>query len=418
MDQKLKSLQGISGTKRNIFINIILGLIVFKQIFDLDWRWSLFFIGTKPVPFHQIVAILVPIMIIILASVKILSGNTIYVNDNKYLFFLFILVTFSTVVNISLNSLDEYLRILNFITIFLLFPTLLQDEKKFYQVVKFIFLVSIIPTLISYLQAFNLIGGTYFDVLPYIGVMGRTTGGYYHPTGYLNYIIVLIPLSIYLYRKGVMRKLFFWPWVIFTMPVLIRSFHRATLVIIFLVLVFYILFDKKIWLKIISIIILFIFLAFSFNYIWAFINQGDALTGFAFRGRDAIWLTYIDHFQSSFFYQKIIGLGNPNLSSGADEPHSDWLRILFNYGYLGIIFYILFLVNVFIIFIRKLITIKKKYWVESEAFLGIILIVIIVLYSITMEPLRFSSFSWIYALALGFLYSKTRKNKKIFISKT
>ena len=207
----MKSLQVISGTKRNIFINIILGLIVFKQIFDLDWRWPLFFIGTTPVPFHQIVAILVPIMIIILASVKILSGNTIYVNDNKYLFFLFILVTFSTVVSISLNSLDEYLRILNFITIFLLFPTLLQDEKKFYQVVKFIFLVSIIPTLISYLQAFNLMGGTYFDVLPYIGVTGRTTGGYYHPTGYLNYIIVLIPLSIYLYRKGVMRKLFFWP---------------------------------------------------------------------------------------------------------------------------------------------------------------------------------------------------------------
>ncbi|GAH91495.1 unnamed protein product, partial [marine sediment metagenome] len=48
-------------------------------------------------------------------------------------------------------------------------------------------------------------------------------------------------------------------------------------------------------------------LAFSFNYIWAFINQGDALTGLTFRGRDKIWPIYIDHFQSSSFYQRIVG---------------------------------------------------------------------------------------------------------------
>ncbi|TET09975.1 MAG: hypothetical protein E3J83_01280 [Candidatus Atribacteria bacterium] len=397
--------------------SFVLGLIIFKPIFDLDWRWPLFFIGTTPVPFHRIVAILVPIMIIILASVKTLSGNTIYINNNKYLFFFLILVTISTIINASLNSLDEYFRILSFITIFLLFPILLQDVQKFYKVAKIIFLVSIIPTLISYFQAFNLISGSYIDYLPYIGKIGRITGGYHHPTGYLNYILVLVPLAIYLYHKGVMSKIFFWPWVIFTIPMLIRSFHRATLIIIFLVLVFYILFNKKIWLKITSIIFFSILLAFSFNYIWAFINQGDALTGFAFRGRENIWPIYIDHFQSSSFYQRIVGLGNPYLLSGANEPHSDWLRILYNYGYLGIILYILFLVNVFIIFIRKLLKIKKKNWVESEAFLGIILVIIIILYSITMEPLRYSSFSWIYALVLGFLYAKTCKHKKIFIKK-
>lgn len=398
-------------------LNFVLGLIILKPIFDLGWRWPLFSIGTIPVPFHRIIAVLVLLMIIIFALVKILSSNTIYINNNKYLFFFFILVTISTIINFSINSLVEYLRILNFITIFLLFPTLLEDAQKFYKIAKFIFLVSVIPTFISYLQAFNLIDYTYFDYLPYIGKIGRITGGYYHPTGYLNYVIVLIPLAIYLYYKGVMRKKFFWPWIIFTIPMLLRSFHRATLIIIFLVLAFYILFNKKIWLKITSIIFFSILLAFFFNYIWAFINQGDALTGFAFRGRENIWPIYIDHFQSSSFYQRIVGLGNPYLLSGANEPHSDWLRILYNYGYLGIILYILFLVNIFIFFIVRLIRIKKKYWVESEAFLGIILVIIIILYSITMEPLRYSSFSWIYALVLGFLYAKTCKHKKIFIKK-
>ena len=407
----------INRIKENIFINIVLGLIVLKPIFDLDWRWPLFFIGAIAVPLHRIIAILVPIIIIVFTLVKIVSNRKIYVNNNKYLFFFFSLVTISTIINISVNSLNEYFRILSFITIFLLFPTLLKDAQKFYKIARILFLVSIIPTLISYFQAFNLIGGTYIDYLPYIGKIGRITGGYHHPTGYLNYILVLIPLATYLYHKGVMRKKYFWSWIIFTMPMVVISFHRATIIIIFFVLAFYILFDKKIWLKIVSISILSILLIFTFNYIWAFINQGDAITSFAFRGRDAIWFTYIEYFQNSALYLRIVGSGNPNLINGATEPHSDWLRILYNYGYLGVALYILFLVNIFIIFIRKLLKIKKKYWVESEAFLGIILVIIIILYSITMEPLRYSSFSWIYALVLGFLFAEICKPKKIFISK-
>ncbi len=389
-------------------LNFTLWLIILKPIFDLAWRWPLFYISSIPIPFHRIVAFVVPAIITVVLILRLLLNRSISVNNNVFAIIFLILITITLFLQKNLYSMNEYIRTYNFFIIFLLVPFLIGSKQKFYKIAKLMILVSLIPTFLSYLQAFGFLPFTYYDYN-----IGRISGGYYHPTGYLNYLLILIPLSIYLYANKLISKRFFWFWLLFTLPMVGRSLHRATIILIIFQLAVFLFFLRRTLFKYFITICFFILLIIYSQDIWQLVNIDGAITKGQFRGRSDIWVSYVSYFQNSDFFQKVFGFGSPKLPDGSFEPHSDWVRILFNYGYLGFISYISFLFSIFLIFFIKFLKSKRKLKVESEALIGLILILTVILYSITMEPLRYSSFTWGCAVVLGYAFMTILKPKKV-----
>lgn len=394
-----------------------LWLIILKPIFDLDWRWPLFYVGSIPIPFHRIVAFVVPAVITIFLILRLFLNASIRLNNNIFAIIFLVSITITLFFQKNVYSIDEYVRSYSFFIIFLSVPFLIRSKQEFYKIAKLVILISLVPTFLSYLQTFGFLQFTYYDSLPSIGKIGRISGGYRHPTGYLNYLLVLIPLSIYLYANKLIRKRLFWFWILFTLPMIGRSLHRATIILVLFQLAVFIFFLRRTLFKYFIIICFFFLLAIYSGDIWQFINVGGAITEAKFRGRSIIWAKYVSHFQNSDFSRQIFGFGSPKLPDGSFEPHSDWLRIAFNYGYFGLIAYISFLFSIFLIFFTKLLKVKRKFRVQSETLIGLILILTIVLYSITMEPLRYSSFSWGCALILGYAYMTILSPKKLRLLK-
>ncbi len=401
-------------TDKNI-LNFTLILIILKPLFDLDWRWPIFHINSIPIPFHQIIAAFVPFIITIVLILRLATQRILRINNNIFAIIFLILITITLFLELDINSLSEYMRIYSFFIIFLSVPILISDEEEFYKISKLSIYISLIPTFLSYLQVFRVLPFTEYDYLPEIGKIGRISGGYLHPTGYLNYLLILIPLSIYLNANKKLSNKFFWCWLIFILIMVARSFHRSSVIIICLVLGIYICFSRRSWFKYILIFFFLISLCIFSPYLWRFLNQGGALTGFQFRGRNEIWSMYLKYFQNSSFSKMIFGFGSPKLPNGMYEPHSDWLRLLFNYGFLGIFSYFFFLFSIGCTFLIRFLKIKKDQLIMSGDLLGLVIVLIIILYSITMEPLRYSSFSWLAALVLGYLYRKGTKVLKFRI---
>jgi len=396
------------------WIRIILGLIILKPIFDLDWRWPLFYIGSIAIPFHRIVAFIVPVILTVILLLKLFSSHKIKINNDIFAILVLNWITFPSLLNFNVYSLDEYFRTYNFFIIFLSVPVLLNSKKEFLKVGKVMMLISLIPTIFSYLQVLGIFPFSYWDYLPIIGKIGRVSGGYRHPTGYLNYLVTLLPFLVYLFVNKAISKRFFWFWIFLTLPMIGRSFHRATIIIVLLQIFVFIFLMRKKLTKYFAIIFFIFMMIIFFRPIWSLINQGGAITQLKFRGRtgseDYAWSKYSRYFIEFPFYQQLIGFGSPKLPDDSYDPHSDWLRITFNYGWIGLIFYVFFLVFNVLIFLFKLLKQKISSWINSPALIGLVLIMTIVLYSITMEPLRYSSFSWFCALVLGYVYREVKSS--------
>lgn len=393
--------------------NFILWLIILKPIFDLDWRWPLFYIGPTPIPFHRIVAFAVPAVITILLIFRLLLNMHVKLNNNIFALIFLISITITIFFQKDIYSIDEYIRSYSFFIIFLSVPFLIDSEQEFLKIARMAIFISLLPTFLSYLQMFGFLEFTSYDFLPLIGYIGRISGGYLHATGYLNYLSVLIPLAIYLFVNKVISKKTFWFWFLLTLPMVGRSLHRATIVLVLFQLAVFIFFLRRTLFKYFIIFFFFALLVIFSQDIWRLVNIGGAITELSFRGRSNIWASYVSYFQNSYFSQRIFGLGSPMLPDGSYEPHSDWLRITFNYGYFGLIAYTSFLFSIFWVFFNKFLKIERKFKLQSKALLGLILVFTISLYSITMEPLRYSSFSWGCALVLGYVYMAILAPKKI-----
>lgn len=395
-----------------------LWLIILKPVFDLDWRWPLFYIGSTAIPFHRIVAFAVPAIITIVLVLRLLLNSSVRLNNNILAIFFLVSITITLYFQRNTYSIDEYVRSYSFFIIFLSVPFLIGSKQEFYKMAKLLILISIVPTFLSYLQTFGFLPFTYYDYLPFIGKIGRVSGGYHHPTGYLNYLLVLIPLSIYLYANKLISRRSFWFWLLFTLPMVGRSLHRATIILVLFQLAVFIFFLRRTLFKYFIIVCFFALLIIYSQDIWQFVNIGGAITEAKFRGRGVIWSKYVSYFQSFDFSHQVFGFGSPKLPDGSFEPHSDWLRIMFNYGYCGFFLYMLFLSSIFLLFFSKFFKVKRKFKISSEALLGLILVSTVVLYSITMEPLRYSSFSWGCALVLGYVYMVIARPKKVWLLKT
>jgi hypothetical protein len=124
------------------------------------------------------------------------------------------------------------------------------------------------------------------------------------------------------------------------------------------------------------------------------------------RGRGEQWLRYLSDFTDFHPYHWLLGRGNallvgnyPQYVLGFDEPHNDFLRILYTYGTLGLFFYLSTLIAFagMALYLRQE---KRGSFERNLAYLMLLSILSIVVLSITTEPMRYPTSVW-YFFALG-----------------
>ena len=76
-----------------VIMSFMLGLIILKPIFDLDWRWPLFYVGSIAIPFHRIVAFGVPAIITVFLILRLLLNASVRINNNIFAIFFLISIT-------------------------------------------------------------------------------------------------------------------------------------------------------------------------------------------------------------------------------------------------------------------------------------------------------------------------------------
>ena len=95
-------------------LSFTLGLIILKPIFDLDWRWPLFYIGSIPIQFHRVVAFVVPCIITIVLILRLFFMRYAKISFNIFAVWFLISITITLFLQININSIDEYIRTYNF----------------------------------------------------------------------------------------------------------------------------------------------------------------------------------------------------------------------------------------------------------------------------------------------------------------
>src|SRR5207249_2259822 len=119
------------------------------------------------------------------------------------------------------------------------------------------------------------------------------------------------------------------------------------------------------------------------------VYSGDVEESFMLHGRVGRWERMVEIFDNSSFAVQFlgfpVGLERPYnyLTVG---PHNDFLRNLFCSGYIGLICYVLFLINIFGRIIKHEI---------SMVYLGLGALACLILYSIATTPTLYTSFLYI-----------------------
>ena len=211
-------------------------------------------------------------------------------------------------------------------------------------------------------------------------------------------------------------------WFIISLIVLILSQSRTSVLAVGVMLLFFILINKRINFIFKILIILFIFIAIFYlkDFILAYLSRGLNETQIQnLSGRKIWWLFAINEFIHWDFLKQLFGTGFMvgsrlilvKLGQGnASSLHSDYMDVLMSSGIMGEFFFILFIVSSFILFIKNF----KYLFFDNyllEAFSIIILLDIRTLTGPTLASQSF--FILLYLLLLVLSYNRINNLKKV-----
>jgi O-antigen ligase len=311
------------------------------------------------------------------------------------------------------QAIEGFVRFASaFIFIFIAGKILLEKDIVF--IGKSIMFITIIPIVISYLQFLGIVPFTDFDYIAGLSI-GRVSGGYEKQVAMMSYLIYGFSIAMfYLVTTGkLFEKSCYLFYVIISLGVVALSTHRAS-IIIFIIILFYFLYTyaRKYMFIIPMISVFFIIKYFDFlKELFVFsagIGRGDI--GLILRGKVGFWSDYLNNFASSGILNLIFGKGHSVLDTRSatylpflfDEPHSDYVRILYQFGIVGFVLF----VTVLSCLVKRSYNFRRKA-VDSNAKLigdlGIVIGVVLVLYSITIEPTRYPSYWWFYSTIASFI---------------
>jgi hypothetical protein len=409
--------------RMSIFENkfpFILMLIIAKPIFDLTWKWHLFYVGSFYVNINRIIAFLVPILLIYIVLIRsALHNKKVEITSSIPVFCILFFSFLPLIHSFNFSTINETLRIFTIFTVFVFAKNLIGNEYIFHKYLKWITIISLLPTFVGYLQ--------YFEVVPYVFYSDfgyeyiefpRISGGYDHHTVYLGYILICLPSVIYLYANKRISFVYLLTWMALTLPMVALSISRISIVIILLQIIGYCFFWKRKMVKWVLLIGLPIIIVTYWTDIYYVFSAGRGIEFFtSFNHRIYFWEAYLESFMRKDFLIKLVGTGDPYLPAlGFPWPHSDFLKFLYVFGILGLISIILLAIDLFSRMFRKLVIEHRgriKHIYSSKYFLGITIVFTWLFFSVTTTPLNSTPFGWNFALILSYIYSEGVKQRYV-----
>ncbi len=385
-------------------IKFVLIFLTTKPLIDLTWRWSFPMLGRQEINIQALIGIWA---LAIIGLLSILQTKRLVL---KAELIVFLALAFSSVlVSISIDNINELLRLFVGVSFFFVAGYVLDNEEMFDRFVQWLIVSVSIPVSLSFLQFLGVLPFEYWDYLDFEQV-GRVSGTYQHPVNLTILLIYTIPMAFYLLCKlnSWYYRLFLWLFIGLSLVAMLLTYHRVSLFVVSLGIILWMVLVKryKVALLIFSLYVVVIFLFFD-RILTLYSSAFDLLEGKVsffdvgfLRGRGVNWYLFLNTLFSSPPWFWIIGRGG-SFAEGFvpgygywsfDEPHNDFIRILHAYGVAGLGMYILVLLSFFWMSIQ-LRCLEDNF----SRLLGNLMIVFlgsIVIMSLTIEPTRYPTMAW------------------------
>ncbi len=346
----------------------------------------------------------------------------------KYPFLVLVAALISFLVGLyyyPFEAFDTYVRLFSSLVFLFLAGKYITDED-IHKLINFMIIITIIPITISYLQFFAYVPYTDYDYIGGIS-LGRVSGGYEKQVSMLAYLIYTFPFAIYSFvqESKVIRKVGYSIYIILCFGVVLLSTHRVS-IFVFTGIVLYMLYrySRILFASILSLIAAIIIIFRDFLTDVFVISSGIQNFGSDIgRGRIGMWSDYIHHFFQSGWPTLLIGKGTPvlDISKGEflpylwDEPHSDIVRILYEYGFIGMVLFFMMLA----VAIRRSVLyrrLRNSYKEKIIGDIGIIAGFSLMCYSISIEPSRYPSFWWYYSVVISYILVQTYNQQRELVT--
>ena len=402
------------------FFKIFLLLILIKPVIDILWDIK---IPAMPVTFLQIFG--VSLAAITCASLLPRRPYRIEKETLSHLFFLIwialqlmneILVV---VFNFSLEILGMSLKVAMPIYVYLLYRRYIFSRKD---------LDGILTTF--YFSLIILVLNFVYHLLFTSGIVTSSRGLSRLETGYadiaglgmavnlsmliVGYFLLQHSKNRLLYRRTI--KLFYLNIAIGSL-ILLNIYHAASTIIFIVLLFLFWLYKPK--QRMVFIFVLSIGLAYfirtnvyeeRFNKLYATdisVITGDKESYQAFHGRVGRWQDQFASFSQQSGLAQLVGLiGIDHPSFLGHHPHSDYLRILYSAGYIGLFFYLLFLFTIF----------KRSFSVNKEQkFLLHGVLLFLTMQSITLTPMTYHAVVFVFMATVAWL-QLPKHNRELYFS--
>ncbi|HLA82647.1 MAG TPA: O-antigen ligase family protein, partial [Thermoleophilia bacterium] len=315
----------------------------------------------------------------------------------------------------SSAGVNELLRLLSGIAFYFLAGSVLSRESSF-ETFALLFIPSVsVPIGISFLQWGRVVPYEYWDWIGG-GPVGRATGSYPHPLGLVYYLVVLVPLVLVLVHGSRSR----WdraPLVLYLGEVLVALFmtlHRVGIFAIGAGMTAWLVLSRRLRIAILLLVAAVLAGVMFREWLALYLSnllellRGDVslCSERLLRGRGQIWCAFLDAFRTSPPLYQLIGHGASVIGvvmSDAsyvewNEPHNDFIRILYSHGAIALLLYIVILGRMLASGFR--LRIRGSPFEKRLGTLGIVVVFSLSILSVTTEPLRYPTASW-YLFAIG-----------------
>jgi len=373
-----------------------------QPLLDLTWRWHFFKISEQEVNIQTVAGLL---LLVVNLAIGLWGSWRMPIIGSKVCLFL-AFASFSALFTFTSWGTNEVIRLLTGLSFFFTSTYVFRDESGFLRFSRW-FLASLsIPILISYLELMGIVPYEYHDWIDGAEV-GRVTGGYEHPLTLVYFLVYGIPCALVLLfsvnRVRSQRTLA----LIFLLAAfgsIIFSMHRVGLLVaVAEVLLWFILTGRKRMVAAVSgavICAAMIFVTWIQNLYAPLVDSFglvDPTTSQFFRGRGLNWFLFLNSLFSSHPIYWIVGKGG-SVPSGwetlfndlsPNEPHSDLIRLLHAYGFVGLVLYL----SILAAFLKVAVSIrrsKSQFCMMLGTLLHLALFGILAL-SFTSEPSRYPS---------------------------
>jgi hypothetical protein len=410
-----------------LFKFVILLALALKPIIDLGWRLSVgTFLGQ-----NLNLQTLIGVYIILLLAVAWLFGRPTVLSVPLVSLValasvsVFMLALFSG--NQLASGAEDLLRLISGLSLYFVAGAILINERIFLRFAWILLAAITVPLILSLLQIRGVIPYEYWDWIDGVRT-GRLSGSYPHPLNLAGYLVYGHLLALYLvsHTPHFRRRIVLLLWVGLLYYVLYYTYHRTTYVVIALQLVGWLYLHRQ---RIVGLLVIAaggiaIFVQRgTFQNLYstlfsAISNQESFLTQSFLRGRGEQWNRYLNDFVHSHPLYWLFGRGNALLvrqysdyGLAPNEPHNDFLRIMYTYGVFGLIAYLSCLL---MFCIMALYVVKKAVgsFEKDIAYLVLLSVSSIAILSLTTEPMRYPTMVW-YLFTLGSMITVMYRRLKL-----